>query len=208
VATNQALEAARALALNPSLAQVMRQARLPADISTLLQFLAGELDASELMNGDAKRLLDIVESYVVVVMLFSGASPARVLGVSDGVSRDRARSHMRWLMIWLHPDRSGDVWRAPYSARVLEAWRLFSRMPSTSSPDAPLSKSRRPQTRPTNLTWIAYPVPLRLRVDKKMARVPPALLILAIAIIIFLDNPLREWVETLLPAYALRSLKL
>jgi hypothetical protein len=32
---------------------------------------------------------------------------------------------MRWLLLWLHPDRNGH-WDAVYAARVVKAWREFS----------------------------------------------------------------------------------
>ncbi len=195
MATNQALEAARALALNPSLAPVMRQARLPQDISVLLRFLAGDLAASELTQGDAGRLMDIVERYVVAVMLYPGAAPSRVLGVANDAPRDQARAHMRLLMIWLHPDRAGDAWRVSYSGRVLEAWRQTSSASSNARPaDAPPAQIRRPRTRPVRLAWVAQPVAKRRR-NAIAAIAGPALVALALVAVAVFDNPLRHWAQ-------------
>jgi hypothetical protein len=202
VATNQALEAARALALNPSLAPVMRQARLPQDISVLLRFLAGELAASELTQGDAGRLMDIVERYVVAVMLYPGAAPSRVLGVANGVPRDQARAHMRLLMIWLHPDRAGDTWRVSYSGRVLEAWRQISSTPANVRPaDAPPAQIRRPRTRPVRLAWVAQPVTEKRRRNTMAAIAGPALVALALVSVAVFYNPLRQWAQAAFTSY-------
>lgn len=202
MATNQALEAARALALNPSLAPAMRKARLPQDISVLLRFLAGDLTSSELTQGDAGPLMDIVERYVVAVMLYPGAAPSRVLGVAQDAPRDQARAHMRLLMIWLHPDRAGDTWRAPYSGRVLEAWRLISSAPANVRPaDAAPAQIRRPRTRPVRLAWVAQPVAKRRR-NTMAAIVGPALVALALVAVAVFDNPLRQWAQDAFTSYA------
>ena len=202
MATNQALEAAHALALNPSLAPVMRQARLPQDISVLLQFLAGDLAASELTQGDAGRLMDIVERYVVAVMLYPGAAPSRVLGVAKDATRDQARAHMRLLMIWLHPDRAGDMWRVSYSGRVLEAWRQISSTPANVRPAvAPQAQIRRPRTRPVKLAWVAQPVAKRRR-NTMAAFAGPALVALALVAVAVFDNPLRQWAQAAFTSYS------
>ncbi len=195
MAANQALEAARALALNPSLAPLMRQARLPQDISVLLRFLAGDLAASELTQGDAGRLMDVVERYVVAVMLYPGAAPNRVLGVANNAPRDQARAHMRLLMIWLHPDRAGDPWRIPYSGRVLEAWCQISSTPANVRPaNATPAQIRRPRTRPVRLAWVSEPV-VRRRRNTMVAIAGPALVVLALVAVAIFDNPLRQWAQ-------------
>jgi hypothetical protein len=180
----------------------MRQARLPQDISVLLRFLAGDLAASELTQGDAGRLMDTVERYVVAVMLYPGAAPSRVLGVANGAPRDQARAHMRLLMIWLHPDRAGDTWRAPYSGRVLEAWRQISSAPANVRPaDAAPGQNRRPRTRPVRLAWVAQPVAKRRR-NTMAAIVGPALVALALVAVAVFDNPLRQWAQDAFTSYA------
>jgi hypothetical protein len=204
--TNQALEAARALALNPSLAPLMRQACLPSDVSVLLRFLASEIPASELTRGDGSRLQHVVERYVLDVMLFPGAAPERILGVPAGASRDEMRAHMRLLMIWLHPDRPGDSWRAPYSRRVLEAWRRTSTpAPAITDGRPPLRKGR-PQTRPVKLSWVARPVPQQRQFNRRSKLIAPALVIAALAFFIIVDNPMRHWVQATMAEHAARFL--
>jgi hypothetical protein len=201
--TNQALEAARALALNPSLAPLMRQANLPADISTLLRFLAGDLPASVFTQGDAGKLMDVVERYVIAVMLYPGAAPSRILGVTNGAPRDQARAHMRLLMIWLHPDRAGDTWRAPYSVRVLEAWRHISSAPANIRPaDVASAQVHRPRTRPVRLAWVARPVVKKRRRNTMAALAGPALVALALLAIAVFNNPLRQLAQAAFASYA------
>ena len=202
--TNQALEAARALAQNPNLATVMQNARLPSDIDMLLRFLAGDETSGAMSRGDPARIQDVVERYVKAVMLFPGAPPERVLGVSPGATRDEMRAHMRLLMIWLHPDRGADAWRAAYSSRVLEAWRLASS--GSSSPVQPARNppnNRRPHTMPLKLNWVQQPVSRRTSMRRRAAIVAPALLVLLLAAITAFDNPVRQWAESALGAQAL-----
>lgn len=202
---NQALEAARALALTPSLAPAMREARLPAGVTALLRFLAGEIDASELTAGDATRLQDIVERYVFAVMLHPGAAPERILGLHAGASREEMRAHMRLLMIWLHPDRAGDAWRATHSARVLEAWRKLSSAPGRAAARAPATaprRRRRPQTRAIKLAWVARPVSRRRRRRGRATIACAAALACALAALAAVDNPLRRWAQRAVAAPA------
>lgn len=200
MAKNEALEAARALAQNPSLASVMRNARLPVDIGVLLRFLAGE-DSSDLLGrSDSARLQDMIERYVLAVMLYPGAAPERVLGVGAGASRDQMRAHMRCLMNWLHPDRGADAWRAAYSARVLEAWRTLSvAVPRIEAPaSTERSRNRRPQTMQLKLNWVPRPVVRENPRRKAIVLAAPALLVLLIAVIAVFDNPVRQWAEAAL----------
>jgi len=125
--SNRALDAALALAANPLLAPNMRRQDLPPGIEVLLRALSGNPEALAALVGMARiserKVLDALENYVQQVMLFNGAPPHRILGVATSASREDMRTHMRLLMIWLHPDRSGVEWRAAFSARVLSAWR-------------------------------------------------------------------------------------
>jgi hypothetical protein len=180
----------------------MRQAQLPEDIALLLQYLAGEDVLSELRRDNALLMQDLVEHYVVAVMFYPGADPARVLGVRAGATRDQMRTHLRWLMIWLHPDRAGASWRASYSARVLEAWRKVSSAPATVRlPDIKAPRTRRPQTRPVKLAWVPSPVARRAR-SRSVAVVAPIMIALVIAAVTVIDNPVRQWAASTIIAYA------
>src|SRR5215207_6937820 len=170
---NRALDAALALARNPGLAASMRRRPLPAGIPLLLQILA---DESEVALGEAqgfrlneRSLRFAVEHYVETVMLFAGAEPARVLGVAAGASRAEMRTHLRWLMRWLHPDHNPAAWRSAFASRVLTAWREASshdgeaKAPQGRANGEPHTwrRSGRPRlpVYPLRLAWIAYPLP-------------------------------------------------
>lgn len=201
--SNQALEAARALAQNPGLAPGMRNARLPDGVESLLRFLAGDDQRALSGRSDPARVQDMVERYIMAVMLYPGAAPERVLGVSSGASREQTRAHMRLLMIWLHPDRGADAWRSAYSVRVLEAWRVLSApAPAASAARVSRSSGRRPQTMPLKLNWVPRPVGRPAPRGRKLAIIAPAVLILLIAAMAVFDNPLRQWAESTLGARA------
>ena len=117
---NRALDAALALARNPGLAASMRSRPLPSGIPLLLQILADEsevaLSVAQALRLNERSLRFAVEHYVETVMLFAGAEPARVLGVATDATRAEMRTHLRWLMRWLHPDHNPAAWRSPSPA--------------------------------------------------------------------------------------------
>ena len=168
---NRALDAALALARNPGLAASMRSRPLPSGIPLLLQILADESDtassAAEALRLDQRSVQFAVEHYVQTVMLFAGAEPQRVLGVAPGATRAEMRTHLRWLMHWLHPDHNPAAWRSAFASRVLTAWREASssgavekarERPAFSDP----SRSRRARpplpVYPPRLAWVARPL--------------------------------------------------
>lgn len=178
---NRALDAALALARNPALAPVMRRQAPPPGVTVLLQMLSGD----DMLVGDAARaaridratLLICVERYVQETMLFPGAPPRRVLGVSEGSSVAEMRGHLKLLMMWLHPDQSDDPWRAAFASRVLEAWRAAGREPAESPVAAAPRAARR---RAARLTWVKHPLPRkRRRLGWRVAFVAVALIVLA-----------------------------
>lgn len=154
----------------------MRRQELPPDVGPVLEALAGTeatIDAlAASARTDAQSLRDVLANYVQQVMLFHGAAPRRVLGVGAGASRAQMRAHMRLLMIWLHPDRSGGEWRAAFSARVLEAWGAVQggeagasararTAPVAIPPVRPASRGSRgsaPRTRAVRHPWVQAPV--------------------------------------------------
>jgi hypothetical protein len=83
------------------------------------------------------------------VLLFNGAPPHRILGVNPGASREDMRTHMRLLMLWLHPDVAGaDAWRTAFAPRVISAWRDVSGgAVDATRPAAPAALQVRPAAR-------------------------------------------------------------
>ena len=72
--------------------------------------------AQDLKVNERSLRFVVLEHYVETVMLFAGAEPARVLGLAAGASRAEMRTHLRWLMRWLHPDHNPAAWRSPSPA--------------------------------------------------------------------------------------------
>ncbi len=135
---NRALDASVALARAPGLAAAMRSQALPAGVSLLLRFLAGERqaiqEACEATGLSEEPLRQSIELFVLQVMLFRGASARRILGVVDATGRPEIRSNMRCLMLWLHPDRNSGDWQAAFAARVISAWRDVNASETNSAP--------------------------------------------------------------------------
>ncbi len=181
---NRALDAALALARNPGLAASMRSRPLPSGIPLLLQILADEsevaLSVAQALRVNERSLRFAVEHYVETVMLFAGAEPARVLGVAADATRAEMRTHLRWLMRWLHPDHNPAAWRSAFAGRVLTAWREASSHDAVAKAPqgrrargepSPWGRSGRPRlpVYPLRLAWIAYPLQEERRINWRRA---------------------------------------
>jgi hypothetical protein len=146
MARNHALESAIALWRAPRLARVMRSKRLPEGLTFLLRILSGErealVEAQRLTRLDEDAIISIVESYVLQVMLFRGASSRRILGVEPGAERSQIRRHMGYLMGWLHPDREASTWRVVFARRVLDSWHQIERGAEEDGPQLPTVATR------------------------------------------------------------------
>jgi hypothetical protein len=124
---NPALDAAVALSHSPRLSQLMAGRPLPSGVDLVLRVLAREdraLDEAQVQTRlRTGALTTVAELYVLRILFDRGATPHRVLGVERGADRARARRHMGYLLMWLHPDRHADAWRAALARRVIDAWR-------------------------------------------------------------------------------------
>ena len=158
---NRALEAALALSRAPNMVRLFRRQPLPPGITLLLQIVAGDAealsDAHRQTRLDRTELIELVELYIMQVMLFRGASSWRVLGIDDGADRDQARRHMSYLMGWLHPDKSGRAWRGPFARRVLQAWRRIDREAEVQRPQQSFRKDKKNEKALFLLPWITLP---------------------------------------------------
>jgi hypothetical protein len=155
--TNPALDAAIALSRAPTLAEAMRSQPLPTGAKLLLRILAdesGALSEARRMTGlSDKDLAAVAELYVLQVMLYRGASPRRILGVGPEAERTEIRSHMRYLMTWLHPDKAASDWHAAFAGRVIGAWRSIDRNGGPETPRVAGGASRK--LLPRGVPWIA-----------------------------------------------------
>jgi hypothetical protein len=109
-------------------------------------------------------VIEAARFYLQQVLLRPGADCYRILGIQPTASRAIARSHMRWLLEWLHPDRNNNTWDAVYAERVLKAWREVSASNGSAiKPNFPpvrASSNRRSggSIRRVRLPWIERPV--------------------------------------------------
>ncbi len=127
---NAALDCALALARTPALASGMRSQALPDGVKGLLGLVAreaGALDQAKRGSGmSGGDIMAAAELYVQQVMLHPKADSYRALGIGRDCDRNTARTHMRLLMTWLHPDHNENAWRSAFAHRVLAAWNDVS----------------------------------------------------------------------------------
>jgi hypothetical protein len=81
------------------------------------------------------------------------------------------RTHLRWLMHWLHPDYNPAAWRSAFASRVLTAWREASSSdavrgrPAFSDPTSRRRSARPPlPVYPPRLAWVARPLQEKRRI--------------------------------------------
>ncbi len=190
---NRALLCALDLASMPALAVRARQQPLPDDVLDVIRIAAGckeTLDEAVKFSGkDPHFVKTAAELYVQQILLFSTADSYRILGVRSGVSREEMRTHMRWLMTWLHPDRAKANWQTVFASRVLAAWREVGNAPLEAAP--PASAPRRQKTLlPRYVPLVRHPLHVRRR--RQLWKLLPVLL--AIIVVCVLIAP-SAWVE-------------
>ncbi len=126
------------LAAAPTLAPRARRQPLPDGVLEVIRIAAGceaTLEAAaRRYRKDPHFVKAAAELYVQQILLFQAADSYRVLGVRPGAQRNEMRTHMRWMMTWLHPDRANDDWQTVFAARVLAAWRDVSNAPPVEAP--------------------------------------------------------------------------
>jgi hypothetical protein len=127
VRANTALFQALELAMAPGLAIRLRRRALPEDVLDVIRIAAGCVttleEAAKLYRREASFVKSAAEFYVMQIVLHPGADCYRTLGVREGAPREVIRIHLRWLLLWLHPDRSESEWQSSYARMVLAAWR-------------------------------------------------------------------------------------
>ena len=123
------IESALDLMRLPTLARSLPR-QIPPDVLEVMQIAAASPDAcrvAEVRTGvPAHVLTEAAQFYLLQLLFRSDADAYHVLGLSPGAPRELARSHLRWLMLWLHPDRNERL-EAIYTERVLKAWQQISK---------------------------------------------------------------------------------
>jgi hypothetical protein len=140
-----ALFGALGLASMPGFAQRVGRQPLPEGVLELIKIVAGceetLCEAAALTGREPEAVKAAADFYLRHALFFDGAEPFRILGVAAGAKRDEMRLHMRWLMIWLHPDHAHDPQHAALAGRVLEAWRQSASGPWLAPPPAGVATS-------------------------------------------------------------------
>ena len=158
----QAIDLALDLAHMPTLARSSIAPPLPPDILELMRIAAAHPQACESAasrTGETQQMLiDAARFYLQQALFRKDADCYRILGVEPSASRATARSHMRWLLQWLHPDRNDNSWDAMYAERVLNAWHQVSSAAEGSErsvrPRVRTRRLKRSQGGSTRLPWI------------------------------------------------------
>ncbi|MGH6702545.1 MAG: J domain-containing protein [Bradyrhizobium sp.] len=158
-AIDQALDLARM----PALARSSVAPPIPSDILEIIRVAAVNLQdcqSAVMTTGEpAKVLVEAARFYLQHVLFRPDADSYRILGIEPTTSRATARSHLRWLLEWLHPDRNRDL-DAVYAERVLKAWQDISA--AKASPMRPVhfvhkpaaDKEKRNGSASVRLPWI------------------------------------------------------
>jgi hypothetical protein len=164
------IELALDLARMPALAQSSAAPPLPPNIIELMRIAAASPEACQAAvtkTGEPTGVvIEAARFYLQQVLFGPGGDCYRILGVEPTASRETARTHMRWLLEWLHPDRNNNSWDAVYAGRVLKAWREVSKSNgSDSKPNLSLarvsSNKKRGRIKPVRRPWIERPLERR-----------------------------------------------
>lgn len=191
----------------PALAAQARQQPLPDGILDVIRIAAGckeTLEEAARQSGKEPRFINVAaEFYVQQVLLFPTADSHRVLGVRPGAPREEMRTHMRWLMTWLHPDRARADWQTVFARRVLAAWREAGSRSSAANPLTP-TQGGRPPPSSRRIPWVPHPIEIRRR---KVLKPSFALAAIIVAFALIAPSGLIQagaaravsWIVTLLP---------
>ena len=118
MAPQRAVDLALDLVRMPAVASSMAAAPIPTDVLDVVRIAA---ESPEHCRAE-RALIEAARFYVQQILLRPEADCYRILGLRPGDSREKARTHMRWLLEWLHPDRNHG-WDAIYAKRIVKAWR-------------------------------------------------------------------------------------
>src|SRR5262245_47817971 len=166
MAQQHVIELALDLARMPVLARTSVLPTLPPNIIELMRIAAAFPEACEAAvakTGEPTAVvIEAARFYLQHVLFRPEADCYRILGLEPTASRATARTHMRWLLQWLHPDRNHNDWDAVYAERVLKAWREVSASngsavkPNYSRARGPSNKRKRGDIKAIWLPWIEY----------------------------------------------------
>lgn len=149
MAQRPAIEIALDLKTMPSLAKVIRKRPLPPEVTPVIRVAAGSaelaLEFSTKYGYSNSHIREACVFFLQQAVVFSGADSHRTLGVAAGATLEQIRTHRRWLLMWLHPDRNKDKWESALFERVQKAASALgdAAVPAATSPARKTSKRRR-----------------------------------------------------------------
>ena len=165
------IEFALDLARMPALARTSVKPTLPPNVIELMRIAAASPEACQAATTQTGEPIPVVieaaRFYLQQVLFRPDADCYRILGIEPTASRSTARSHMRWLLQWLHPDRNKNSWDAVYAERVLKAWREVSALgeatgqPNDFRPRALSKKKKKGAIEPIWVPWVEHPIKSR-----------------------------------------------
>lgn len=146
------------LARMPALTRSSVTPPVPANVIELMRIAAAVptacQDAVAATGEPVDVLVEAARFYLQQVLFRPGADCYRILGIHPGAPRVTARSHMRLLLQWLHPDRN-DGLETVYAERVVKAWREVSAASkSTAGAEVPRTTPSNLATASIRLPWI------------------------------------------------------
>jgi hypothetical protein len=155
------IDSALDLARMPALSRSTATPPLPANILELIRIAAAApkacQDAASATGEPVQVIIEAARFYLQQLLFRTDADSYRVLGLQPGDSRATARTHLRWLLQWLHPDRNTGL-DAVYAERVLKAWHEVSHGEVSEG----LPFARRPAPAPRagspRVPWIQQPI--------------------------------------------------
>ena len=154
------------LARMPTLARTSMLPAIPPDIVELMRIAAASPEACQAAVAQTGEPVSVVieasRFYLQQVLFRPDADCYRILGIEPTTPRETARSHMRWLLQWLHPDRNNNSWDAIYAERVLKAWREVSASEKPANPNYSfVSSKKRVGVAAIRVPWIKQPIKRR-----------------------------------------------
>jgi hypothetical protein len=169
MARRHVIDLALDLARMPALARTSILPAIPPDIIELMRIAAASPEACRAAVAQTGEPVQVVieasRFYLQQVLFRPDADCYRILGIEPAASRATARSHMRLLLQWLHPDRNNNSWDAVYAERVLKAWREVSASDRPAANPtyslASSNKKKRGGIAAIRVPWIKQPVTRR-----------------------------------------------
>uniref|UniRef100_UPI0028C45C24 J domain-containing protein n=1 Tax=Tahibacter sp. TaxID=2056211 RepID=UPI0028C45C24 len=111
---------------SPGRSAVLRTRELPDGVLDVIRIAAG--DEQAIAAASASTSLDQADLSTAAGLLlqnlffFDGADSYRTLGVRPDADAAQIKSHYRWLVRWLHPDRNPESMHGVFVDRINRAW--------------------------------------------------------------------------------------